>query len=461
MHAPPLSNIPEYTVGEVSAAVRHNLETGFPRVRVRGEISGFKRAASGHLYFNLKDDRDVLNAVCWRGTVGRLGLGPEDGMEVVATGRVTAYGARSSYQIVVDALELAGEGALLKLLEERRHRLAGEGLFDADRKRPIPFLPTRIGIATSLGGAVLHDILHRLRERFPRHVLVWPVPVQGEGAAAQIAAAIQGMGTLPPEMRPDVLIVARGGGSLEDLWAFNEEVVVRAAADSAVPLISAVGHETDTTLIDFAADLRAPTPTAAAEMAAPVRADLLARTGGQAGRLLAAGARLLQERRAGIAGLARGLPAPTALLEQAGQRLDDRGERMEAGLRARLDAQQERAAALGAAFLRAGQRRIEAEAHRLGRLDAGRRLPAAWMRLADHAEAGLRRAGALLESSSYRRVLERGFALVQDGLGPVVSAAEARRRDRVDIVFADGEVAARILGDRTGRKEKPGQGTLL
>ncbi|MYE02385.1 MAG: exodeoxyribonuclease VII large subunit [Alphaproteobacteria bacterium] len=480
--APPLSNIPEYSVGEVSAAVRRNLEAEFPRVRVRGEISGFKRAASGHLYFNLKDDRDVLNAVCWRGVAGRLGLRPEDGMEVVATGRVTAYGARSSYQLVVDALELAGEGALLKLLEDRRRQLAEEGLFDADRKRSIPFLPERIGIVTSLGGAVLHDILHRLRERFPRHVLVWPVPVQGDGAAERIAAAMDGMGALPPELAPDVLIVARGGGSLEDLWAFNEEVVVRAAARSAIPLVSAVGHETDTTLIDFAADLRAPTPTAAAELAVPVRAELLARTAGQGERLLAAGARTVEERRAQITGLARGLPAPTALLEQASQRLDDRGERMEAGLRARvalagaalaeisarfgqprglIDRQEERLAAMSAAFFRAGRQAVETHSHRLGRLDAGRRLPAAWARISESAAAGLQRTGALLESSSYRRVLERGFALVRDERGPVVSAAEARKRGKVEIVFADGGATARMVRDRTGRAPKPDQGSLL
>ena len=587
--APPLSNIPEYTVGEVSAAVRRNLEAEFARVRVRGEISGFKRAASGHLYFNLKDDRAVLNAVCWRHTAPRLGIGPEDGLEVVATGRVTAYGPRSAYQLVVDALDLAGEGALLKLLEERRRRLAEEGLFDAGRKRQLPFLPERIGVVTSLGGAVLHDILHRLRERFPRHVLVWPVPVQGDGAAERIAEAMDGMGALLSSMRPDVLIVARGGGSLEDLWAFNEEAVVRAAARSAIPLISAVGHETDTTLIDFAADRRAPTPTAAAEMAVPVRAELLARTGGQGERLLVAGARLVQDRRARITGLARGLPAPMMLLEQASQRLDDRGERMEAGLRARveqaasraaalsarfrqprmlvdaqrerlaaldtaflragrrmvearanllggldagrrlpaawsrlaengaarlarglpaptllleqasqrlddrgermeaglrarveqavsraaalsgrfgqlrvlLDAQQERLAALDTAFLRAGRRTVEAKADRLGRLDAGRRLPAAWSRFAENAAAGLKQAGALLESSSYRRVLERGFALVRDEQGPIVSAAEARRRERVEIVFADGEATARIVKDEAGHARKPDQGRLF
>ncbi len=480
--AAPLSNIPEYSVGEVSAAVRRTLEAGFSRVRVRGEISGFKRAASGHLYFNLKDDRDVLNAVCWRGAARRLGIMPEDGMEVVATGRVTAYGARSSYQIVVDALDIAGEGALLKLLEERRRRLAGEGLFEPARKRPVPFLPERVGVVTSPGGAVLHDILHRLRERFPRHVLVWPVPVQGEGAAAQIAAAIDGMGALPPGLRPDTVIVARGGGSLEDLWAFNEEAVVRAAARSAIPLISAVGHETDTTLIDFAADLRAPTPTAAAEMAVPVRAELLAQTVGQGERLLAASARMLENRRAQITGLARGLPAPATLLEQAGQRLDERGERLEAGLRARLalaeaglaqkstrfgwprallDMQDRRLDMLDAAFLRAGQRALETQAHRLDRLDAARRLPRAWLRLAENAAAGLERAGALLESCSHHRVLERGFALVRDEQGPVVSAEEARSRSRVSLVFADGEAPARILRQGRGQRSKPDQGSLF
>src|SRR5271170_5354458 len=277
----PGSNLPEYTVSELSLALKRSIEDGFAHVRVRGEISGFKRHGSGHWYFALKDTDAVLDAVCWRTTAIRLDLKPEDGMEVVCSGRLTTYPGRSKYQLVVERIELAGIGALLRLLEERRLRLAAEGLFAAERKQKLPFLPAVIGIVTSPTGAVIRDILHRLLDRFPRHVLVWPVLVQGQGAAAQIAAAIEGFNNLPeqgPVPRPDVLIIARGGGSVEDLMPFNEEIVVRAAAASFIPLISAVGHETDTTLIDFAADVRAPTPSAAAEMAVPVRSELLAQT---------------------------------------------------------------------------------------------------------------------------------------------------------------------------------------
>lgn len=274
---PPLSdeaaagpgNLPVLTVSELSFALKRTVEEAFGRVRVRGEISSFKRAASGHLYFSLKDADALIDAVVWRGTAGGFALRPEDGMEVIATGRLTTYPGRSRYQIVIESLELAGQGALLKLIEERRKKLEAEGLFDPARKRPLPYLPEVIGVVTSPTGAVIRDILHRLADRFPRHVLIWPVLVQGEGAAQQIAAAIAGFNRLAPGgavPRPDLLIVARGGGSLEDLMAFNEEIVVRAAAASEIPLIAAVGHETDTTLIDFAADRRAPTPTAAAEM---------------------------------------------------------------------------------------------------------------------------------------------------------------------------------------------------
>jgi exodeoxyribonuclease VII large subunit len=248
-------NVAEYTVTELSQALKRTVEERFSWVRVRGEVSGFKRAASGHLYMTLKDENAVLDAVCWRGVAGRLSVAPEDGLEVIATGRLTTYPGRSKYQIVIESLELAGEGALLKLLEERRKKLAAEGLFDEARKQALPYLPDVIGVVTSPTGAVIRDILHRLADRFPRHVLLWPVLVQGEGAAGQVAAAIEGFNALKPGgevPRPDLLIVARGGGSLEDLWAFNEEVVVRAAAASGIPLISAVGHETDTTLIDFA-----------------------------------------------------------------------------------------------------------------------------------------------------------------------------------------------------------------
>lgn len=293
----PTGNVAEFTVTELSQALKRTVEENFSWVRVRGEVSGFKRAASGHLYMTLKDENAVLDAVCWKGVAARLGIAPEDGLEIIATGKLTTYPGRSKYQIVIDSMELAGEGALLKLLEDRRKKLAAEGLFDESRKRPLPFLPEVIGVVTSPTGAVIRDILHRLRDRFPRHVLVWPVLVQGKGAAEQVAAAIKGFnairsgGAVP---RPDLLIVARGGGSLEDLWAFNEEIVVRAAAASEIPMISAVGHETDTTLIDFASDRRAPTPTAAAEIAVPVRAELQADILNFERRMVGASARMLE-----------------------------------------------------------------------------------------------------------------------------------------------------------------------
>src|SRR2546429_3666181 len=289
---PARANLPEYTVSELSQALKRSVEENFSHVGVRGEISGYKRHSSGHCYFALKDAEAVLDAVCWRQTAIRLPIRPEDGMEVVCTGRLTTYPGRSKYQLVVDSIALAGIGALLRILEERRQRLAAEGLFAAERKKTLPFLPEIIGIVTTPTGAVIRDILHRLADRFPRRVLIWPVAVQGESAAAQIAAAIDGFNRIAPGgqgansvPRPDLIIVARGGGSLEDLMAFNEEIVVRAAAGSAIPLISAVGHETDTTLIDHASHRRAPTPTAAAEMAVPVRLDLIGELNTKTGRL--------------------------------------------------------------------------------------------------------------------------------------------------------------------------------
>ena len=313
----PASNLPELTVTELSLALKRTVEDAFSYVRLRGEISGFKRAASGHMYMALKDADSVMDGVCWRGQASKLAVNPEDGLEVVVTGRLTTYPGRSKYQIVIESMELAGEGALLKLLEERRRKLAAEGLFDDERKRALPFLPKVIGVVTSPTGAVIRDILHRLRDRFPRHVLLWPVMVQGEGAAEQVARAIEGFngmeagGKIP---RPDLLIVARGGGSLEDLWAFNEEIVVRAAAASDIPLISAVGHETDTTLIDFASDRRAPTPTAAAEMAVPVRADLISFVKDLDRRAIGGLTRKLDETGRHLEGLGRGLPKPDQLV---------------------------------------------------------------------------------------------------------------------------------------------------
>ena len=326
-----LHNLPELSVGELSKALKSTLEERFPRVRVRGEITGFKRAASGHMYLRLKDDVAVLDGVCWRGTARRLPLVPEDGIEVIVTGRVTSYGARSSYQIVIDSMELAGEGALLKLLEDRKRKLANEGLFKVSQKQSLPFLPQVVGVISSPTGAVIRDILHRLSDRFPVHVILWPVAVQGDRAAVEISsainsfAALDGKGEVP---RPDLLIVARGGGSLEDLMAFNEEIVVRATAACSIPLISAVGHESDTTLIDYASDLRAPTPTAAAEMAVPVRSELLAQVMDDGLRLLNAMNRNLTQNKIILDGFGRGLPSLRRVVEEALQRLDDWGERL-------------------------------------------------------------------------------------------------------------------------------------
>ena len=328
-------NVPEYTVSEISGAVKRTLEGNFGRVRVRGEVTELKRYPSGHIYFSLKDEGAKLAGVVWKSAVPRLGMLPENGVEVIATGRISAYGERSSYQLIVERMEYAGAGALLARIEALRVRLAAEGLFDAARKRALPVLPSVIGVVTSERGAVIQDIRTTIARRFPAPILLWPVPVQGEGAAERIAAAIAGFDALPaggPIPRPDVLIVARGGGSLEDLMAFNEEIVVRAAAACRIPLISAVGHETDTTLIDFASDRRAPTPTAAAELAIPARADLLADLAHTGARLIGALNRLAQERRLRLSRAERGLPDLPALLGTARQRLDDRAERLRLAL---------------------------------------------------------------------------------------------------------------------------------
>src|SRR4051794_26897520 len=321
----PRVNIPEWTVSELSAAVKRTVEDAYGFVRVRGEITGYRGPhSSGHAYFALKDEGAKIDAVIWRTAFGRFRFKPQEGLEVIATGRLTTYPGRSSYQIVIDNLEPAGIGALMALLEERKKKLAAEGLFDEARKQLIPFLPTVIGVITSPTGAVIRDILHRLSDRFPRHVVVWPVRVQGDGSAEEVAAAIRGFNALPEDgriARPDLLIGARGGGSLEDLWSFNEEIVVRAAAESMIPLISAVGHEPDITLIDFAADRRCPTPTAAAEMAVPVRLELLARLDTLARRQLSCWARGLDARRTELRAAARALPTADALLAGPRQKL--------------------------------------------------------------------------------------------------------------------------------------------
>jgi exodeoxyribonuclease VII large subunit len=463
-------NRPALSVSELSQALKRMVESEFDHVRVRGEISGFKRHTSGHCYFTLKDADAVLDAVCWKHMASRLGMKPEDGMEVIATGRLTTYPGRSKYQIVVERLELAGAGALLKLLEERKARLAAEGLFDAARKRALPFLPEVIGVVTSPTGAVIRDILHRLEDRFPRRVLVWPVAVQGEGAAEQVAAAIRGFnaiaagGAVP---RPDLLIVARGGGSLEDLWAFNEEAVVRAAAGSRIPLISAVGHETDTTLIDFAADKRAPTPTAAAEMAVPVKSELVARLLDLARRGAGGMQRALDERRTRVGALARGLPDLPMLLGHAQQRLDDWSGRLGAALLGWLRVREQHFAR-AAAGLRRGvlDQPIARGRERAEELAA--RLPGLARRLVADAAQRLSGSAQLLRSLSYERVLDRGYALVRDAAGePVTSVSGARPGSDVTLRFRDGEAGARIAGapGTAAPKRKRGrdddQGTLL
>lgn len=440
-------NLPELSVGELSKALKSTLEDRFGRVRVRGEITGFKRAASGHMYLRLKDDDAVLDGVCWRGTAGRLSVAPEDGMEVVVSGRITAYGARSSYQIVIDSMELAGEGALLKMLEERRKRLAEEGLFDEERKSDLPFLPTVIGVVSSPTGAVIRDILHRLSDRFPVRVILWPVPVQGDAAPGEISAAIEGFNNLDQGAtipRPDLLIVARGGGSLEDLMAFNEEAVVRAAADSTIPLISAVGHETDTTLIDFASDRRAPTPTAAAELAVPVRTELLAQVMDCETRLVNSIGRTLNQNRTMVEGLSRGLPNLRRVVEEASQRLDDWGERLGYSLRTGLQSRRARLAETAAALPKPAQR-IE---HAKVRLDGEvRALSRATKGLFQERRQRLKQASALLESFSYQRVLERGFVLVSDGSGNAMgSANDVKAGMGLAIQFHDGNVAATASG---------------
>ena len=461
------SNAPPFlTVTELAQRLKATVESQFDFVRIRAEISRPTRAASGHLYFTLKDERNTLDGVCWKMVAGSLGVQPEEGLEVIVTGKLTIYGGRSKYQIVVQTMEMAGEGAMLKQLEERRRRLAAEGLFDPERKKPIPRMPAVIGVVTSPTGAVIRDILHRLTDRFGVRVLLWGTLVQGPDAAGQVARAIRGFdsiladgpgdrpadGGLP---RPDLVIVARGGGSLEDLWAFNEEEVVRAVADCRIPLISAIGHETDTTLIDFAADQRAPTPTAAAEMAVPVRADLLSRIAEIEARVRGGIAQRLEQATQALRAAERGLLNPAEMVERRSQTVDLAVAGLERGLQQRLSAAALRLADLGAR-LRPPERRFAEVAAELGNL--GSRLDHAMGLRLDRQGAALDQSGRLLEANSFQRVLERGFALVTAGDGtPVKRAAEAPDGAEVQLRFADGNRAARLDPDtaQAARPAKP------
>ncbi|HZV19186.1 MAG TPA: exodeoxyribonuclease VII large subunit [Sphingobium sp.] len=438
-------NLAPLSVSELSALLKRTVEERFGHIRLRGEISGFKRAASGHAYLALKDDGALIDGVMWKGTAGRLAFAPEDGLDVIVTGKLTTYPGRSKYQIVIESMELAGEGALMQLFERLKAKLAAEGLFDTARRRPLPMLPRVIGVVTSPTGAVIRDILHRLADRFPSEVLLWPVLVQGEGAAAQIATAVRGFGALPPGgaiPRPDVLIVARGGGSIEDLWAFNEEIVVREVADSPIPVISAVGHETDTTLCDFAADLRAPTPTAAAEMAVPVRSDLLAQVAELDARMRRCVARGVERGRERVEAQRRLLPRPDMLLTQARQRTDDVSERLRRGLSHRLsDARHELANAAGA--LRPAL--LDAQVQRSRQRMASVRLAPALLerRLTDARRQfdGLWRVARSLDPDA---PLKRGFARVMAQGRLILTTEAARAAGAVTLKFDDGEVEATI-----------------
>ena len=475
------SNLVEYSVSELSFALKRTLENTYGLVRVRGELSGFKRAASGHLYFGIKDEKAVIDGVCWRGTANKMAFKPEDGIEVICTGKVTTYPGRSRYQIVVEHMEPAGVGALMALFEERKKKLAAEGLFDDGRKRPLPYLPEHIALVTSPTGAVIRDILHRLAERFPRHVMLWPVLVQGDNASDQITQAINGFDRLAGEGRipkPDVMIVARGGGSIEDLWSFNEENVARAVAECSIPIISAVGHETDTTLIDFVSDQRAPTPTAAAEIVVPVRSDLLLRVQSAAERVHQASHRLLRENQQRVDGLGRGLGDPTQLYALAQQRLDDLGERLRLRPPAeilkekteRLQTRGQRLDELLQDTIRNQARRLE-ETHRrlttdaiVNHVDVGEvnlkressRLDGAITSSLNEREQKISSQTKLLESLGHKSVLSRGYAVIRGHAGGLVRTIEqAHRESQLEVEFQDGRLPVRRAAERKRIDQKP------
>ncbi len=497
----PASNAPEWSVSELSGALKRTLEDAFGYVRVRGEVSGYRGPhSSGHVYFSIKDQSAKIDAVIWKGAFNRMRFKPEEGLEIIATGKITTFPGKSSYQIIIDNIEPAGVGALMALLEERKKKLAAEGLFAAERKRALPYLPEVIGVITSPTGAVIRDILHRLQDRFPRRVLVWPVRVQGEGSADEVSAAIRGFNALPVDgdiPRPDVLIVARGGGSVEDLWSFNEENVVRAASESTIPLISAVGHETDWTLIDYAADVRAPTPTGAAEMAVPVRSELLAAVNNLAARHSESVLRLFERRRSDLRSAARALPQPEAFLANQRQRLDLVTATLKPALSANLHGFATRLSQLQHALQRfsptaqlahisarieavgerpkqALQRLVEQKGNGLRqmseRLAAARgtilrseslrigqqrdvlqsiveRMPAAMERLHARKADRLNAVAQLFGSLNYKSVLARGFALVRDAGGaPVRLAGALSAGQALSVEFSDGAVGVIVDG---------------
>ena len=504
-------NSPEFTVTEISGAIKRVIEGEFGHVRIKGEVGRVSRPRSGHIYLDLKDDKSVISGVIWKGVSARLETQPEEGMEVVATGRVTTFGGQSKYQIVIEDIKPAGMGALMALLEKRKKMLAAEGLFDASRKKPLPYLPEIIGVVTSPSGAVIRDILHRLRDRFPRKVLIWPVAVQGAKCAPEVARGIAGFNALTPGgalPRPDLLIVARGGGSVEDLWGFNEEIVARAAAASDIPLISAVGHETDTTLIDFVSDRRAPTPTAAAELAVPVRHELMAWLDAQEARMSAVVSQGLSMRGQRLRDLARALPRPDSLLEAPRQRLDRAGEQLGPALIAGVQRRRVRLAEVSGTLRPANLRqRVSQDRRRLAELSARLdpamtralamkrdrfeqrskafrpealardqatkaeafaklvdRVSAAGQRQITTWQARLEAMERLRETLSYKATLARGYAVVRGDGAVVTDTKSAKKAQALEIEFADGRVA---LGGKPAPARKkprdvpPEQGSLL
>ncbi|MGH1456181.1 MAG: exodeoxyribonuclease VII large subunit [Alphaproteobacteria bacterium] len=474
------SNIPEFSVSDLAFSLKRTLEDTYGRVRVRGELSRVSIPKSGHLYTGLKDDKSVLDAVCWKGVLSKLSIKPEEGLEVICIGKITTYPMSSKYQLVIESMELAGEGALLKMLEERKKKLAAEGLFAAERKKPLPFLPQKIGVVTSPTGAVIRDILHRLNDRFPRHVMVWPVKVQGEGADNEITDAINGFNALPPEQRPDIIIVARGGGSLEDLMAFNAENVVRATANSIIPIISAVGHETDTTLIDYASDLRAPTPTGAAEIAVPVRLNLIAQVTDDEQRLIGSISRILADKRHRVESISARLGDPARLLELKTQRLDHINDKLENTFNAALQKKKEKLSDISIRLLHPAQlidkkqakleniansinaafkQYVMKKENTITQKSSGLREPKAQIEKAktslsycseklknsieqnlERQEIKLKRTDEKLELLSFKNVLNRGFVVIRDVQGkPITNPQNLSDKQNIELEFKNNE----------------------
>lgn len=497
----PASNLPELSVSELSMALKRTIETAYDHVRVRGELGRVTIARSGHMYADIKDDKAVLNTIMWKGQVSRLPFKPEEGLEVIATGRLSTYPGRSNYQLIADSLRPAGVGALMALLEERKKKLAAEGLFDERHKKPLPFLPKTIGVVTSPTGAVIRDILHRIQDRFPVNVILWPALVQGDTAAPQIVTAIRGFNAMPLESRPDVLIVGRGGGSIEDLWPFNEEEVVRAAFESEIPLISAVGHETDTTLIDFVSDARAPTPTGAAEIAVPVRSELSLQINDIEQRLKRALVRYTQRGQERLEALR--LPPSMRLLEPKRQRFDTISERLPAAIKASVERRRAKLEALSAGLISPKQIVLEKQANlqtlsarlsaglsraaankrveftrtasllrpepliadarraRVALRDTARRARPALNRIQQVKQQNFAASAKLLETLSYQATLKRGYAIVRDDAGKVLRSADTvAQAQSVTLTLADGDVDAtpshaKARPTKTESKSKP------